>query len=97
MKDKAKVGDVLRSRRFTGKEKHLWVVEDARMGGGGTGHGPHDIYPDGWQVTVRRLKRGKYDPKGDTIRFYQSGCFTAECMITPAEIDLTKKMKKVFV
>jgi hypothetical protein len=62
---------------FTGVE---WVVVDAKMGGGGTAHGPHDVYPDGWMVTATR----KDDPKV-TLRFYQSGCFNG--LLTPEEID----------
>lgn len=27
-----------------------FVVVKSQYGGGGTGHGPHDIYPDAWEV-----------------------------------------------
>lgn len=40
--------------------------------GGGTGHGPHDIFPDGHKVFAQPV--GKDSP---TISFYQTGCFTA--------------------
>lgn len=54
-----------------------FVVEQTAMTGGGTGHGPHDVYPDGWQVTARRLTdEGNYDPNGESVYFYQSGSFT---------------------
>lgn len=57
-----------------------YVVEEAIMAGGGTGHGPHDVYPDGWQVTARKLNPDlTYNPKGKQVRFYQSGCFN--CMV----------------
>jgi hypothetical protein len=46
---KARAGDVL---EIDGK---YYVVEEAKMAGGGTGHGPHDVYPDGWQVTASKL------------------------------------------
>jgi hypothetical protein len=54
-----------------------YVVENAYSGGGGTGHGDHDVYPDGWNVTARKLKNGKHDPTGPVVSFYQSGSFTA--------------------
>jgi hypothetical protein len=67
------VGDVFR----LGAGTVYYVVEYARMEGGGTAHGPHDIYPDGWHIKARALKAGnKYDPKGREIEFYQSGCFS---------------------
>lgn len=52
----------------------LFLVTDARSGGGGYGHGPGDYYPDGWCVTAVRLdslgKRTK-----ERIKFYQHSCF----------------------
>jgi hypothetical protein len=53
-----------------------FVEIDARSAGGGTGHGPHDVYPDGHQIIARKLINGVYDPTAPTVRFYQSGCFT---------------------
>lgn len=54
-----------------------FVVTSAGMSGGGTGHGPHDVYPDGWGVRAKRLRPdGSYDPDGEQVFFYQSGCFT---------------------
>lgn len=70
-----------------------FVVIKTQMTGGGTGHGPHDIYPDGHEVTIRQLKKdGTYDDKGQDYRFYQSGAFN--CMIT--EVTPTRKMKMGF-
>lgn len=60
-----------------------YVVETAFSGGGGTGHGPHDVYPDGWYVKARKLKNKKYDPNGPVISFYQSGSFTAMNLNVP--------------
>jgi hypothetical protein len=54
-----------------------YVVVNTALTGGGTGMGPHDIYPDGWHVTAKKLKNGEYDNDGLTIEFYQSGCFNA--------------------
>lgn len=71
-----------------------FVVTYTAMGGGGTGHGPHDVYPDGWNVTAQTLKDdGNYDPDGLKVQFYQSGCF--RCMIT--DVDPIGKMKAVYV
>lgn len=49
-----------------------YVVTHTSMDGGGTGHGPGDIYPDGHHVFCQRL-----DESGIEVDFYQSGCFTA--------------------
>lgn len=52
-----------------------YVVTKTAMTGGGTGHGPHDVYPDGHKVTCEST-----DDNKRIVSFYQSGCFTA--MIT---------------
>lgn len=84
----AMVGDII----LLNDQKY--VVEETKMCGGGTGHGPFDIYPDGWHVTARRLNNdGTYDPHGLTKKFYMSGCFTN--MIT--EVEVVGKMKRTFV
>lgn len=68
-----------------------YVVIDAKMQGGGTGHGPHDVFPDGWYVVAKRLKKGrKWDPKGEEITLYMTGCFTN--LIPPEEISIVGKM-----
>ncbi len=73
-----------------------WVVEEARLTGGGTGHGPGDVYPDGWHITARLLRpNGTYDPKGVTLQFYQDGCFTT--VIEGCVKTRTLKMKRDFV
>lgn len=75
------------------KEAPEFVVVKTQMTGGGTGHGPHDVYPDGHEVTIRQLKKdGTYDDKGQEYRFYQSGAFN--CMIT--DVAPTRKMKMGF-
>lgn len=54
-----------------------YVVERAACQGGGTAHGPHDVYPDGWCVTARKLfDDGTHNPLGAEVSFYQSGAFT---------------------
>ncbi len=74
-----------------------YVVVRAYMGGGGgTGHGPNDVYPDGWDVTAKKLSDdGGYDPDGEEIRFYQSGSFTA--MNKPEDVPVLRTMKQTFV
>jgi hypothetical protein len=51
-----------------------FLVLETRMAGGGHGHGPHDIYPDGWWVIARELGARKR-----LVRFAQSGCFVGLC------------------
>ena len=58
-----------------------YIVTKTLKEGGGTGHGPHDIFPDGHHVFCEKIidKKIKVD-------FYQSGCFTAMIKdITPIE------------
>ncbi|QQG41873.1 MAG: hypothetical protein HYV90_01005 [Candidatus Woesebacteria bacterium] len=72
-----------------------FIVEKASMEGGGTGMGPHDVYPDGWLINARRLsKAGVYDPDGEVIRFYMSGSFT--CMVLPVDVAIVRHMKMSF-
>ena len=74
-------GDVLVHSKLG---KGEWVVVSTCLTGGGTGHGPHDVYPDGHQLTLRLLK-----PDSDQIvwsrkaqQFYQSGCFVDAVMLS---------------
>lgn len=91
------VGEGNRIRKI--KETDCFVVEEAKMGGGGTGHGPQDVYPDAWQVTARRLYEpcglqefGTYDPRGLVIKFNQrTNCYH----FTINEVTVLGKMKKV--
>ncbi len=55
--------------------KGEYVVTKTVVEGGGCGHGPYDIYPDGHHVFCTKI-----DDPSISIDFYQSGCFTA--MIT---------------
>lgn len=73
-----------------------FVVETAKTQGGGNGHGPHDTYPDGWYIRARRLnEKGTYNPKGEVICFYMSGCFT--CVVEPRDVKIVGKMQMRFV
>ena len=53
---------------FEGK----YIVVKTNMEGGGSGHGPNDIYPDGHRVYCV-----KASDESVKINFYQSGCFTS--------------------
>jgi hypothetical protein len=70
-----------------------FVVIKTTFDGGGTGHGAHDVYPDGHHVFCKALKDGEYDENGIEVSFYQSGCF--RCMIT--DISPVRNMKMKFV
>lgn len=59
---------------FVGMAKALWVVTGTEMSGGGTGHGPHDVYPDGHGVKAVRVNEDG-EATGETIFFRQSGSF----------------------
>jgi hypothetical protein len=75
------------------RAKACFVVEETGMTGGGKAMF-NDEYPDGWEITARRLKgSGAYDEKGELIRFYQSGCFN--CMIK--KVTVVGKMRRIFV
>lgn len=71
-----------------------FVVEYVALEGGGSGHGPHDVFPDGWHVLARRLKAdGSYDPQGEVVDFYQTGCFV-NVVDSP---DFIRTMERTFV
>ena len=73
--------------------KGSYVVEYARSEGGGTGHGPHDVYPDGWHIKARKLfDDGTYNPNGEEIDFYQSGAFTC----VNENVPVVKTMAVIF-
>jgi len=73
-------GDVLVHRKLGAGE---WVVVSTCLTGGGTGHGGYDVYPDGHQLTLRRLKPGtdQIDWAVDEQKFYQSGSFVDAVML----------------
>jgi len=62
-----------------------YVVVEAKLHGGGTGHGPHDIYPDGWHVVLEKM-----DNDWVKVDFYQSGSFT--CVHRDVEVVGNAKM-----
>lgn len=72
-----------------------FVVESAKMDGGGGGQGG-ETYPDGWYVQARRLNEdGTYNPNGEAIRFYMTGGFT--CFVEPAQVQIVGEMQMRFV
>jgi hypothetical protein len=89
-----KVGDVLIHNKL-GRDR--WVVVATVMTGGGTGHGPHDIYPDGHRLTLRRLLPGtdNIDWATPEEEFYQSGSFVEKVMLNDpiALYNLEKRTK----
>lgn len=70
-------GDLL-----TGFFEGDYIVVKTTKDGGGTGHGPHDVYPDGHHVWCEKImpERNHGTIK---IEFFQSGSFT--CMIPEIE------------
>lgn len=71
-----------------------FVVERTAMDGGGTGHGPHDVYPDGWHVYARRLNHNRtYNPQAEQMDFYQSGSFNS----VVGQVTVVGRMKQTFI
>jgi hypothetical protein len=75
-----------------------FVVTRAVSQGGGpvSGGGGEEVpYPDGWHITAKRLtKDGKFNPKGESIVFYMTGCFID--MIPPEDIKIVGHLKPSF-
>ena len=77
-----KIGDLISHPKLG---DGLYRVTDISMTGGGTGHGPHDIYPDGHHITLMREIDGVIDWSKKPKRFYQSGCFIESVMLPYCE------------
>jgi hypothetical protein len=69
--------DLRPERDFT--HVHFIVLKVALIGGG-TGMGPHDVYPDGHWVYAKEVDGEHF------VRFHQSGCF--RCMVEPEHVEL---------
>lgn len=73
-----------------------WLVVKTSVSGGGTAHGPHDVYPDGHRVFCHMFhgfNRESGQPKiNETfgLKFYQTGCFIG--MLPPEKIDLVQEL-----
>lgn len=68
----------------------LWVVTATELSGGGTGHGSHDVYPDGHGVTALQVDETG-EPTGKKLFFYQTGCFNG--MLKPKHVRIVGKAK----
>lgn len=56
-----------------------YVVHQVTSDGGGTGHGLHDVYPNGHHVHAERLLT-----PGVKVHFFQTGCFSG--LITDLQV-----------
>lgn len=95
------LGDVFKTGRLDAEASY--VVEKTAMDGGGQQPEPSGCYsafPDGHHVYARRLTPDMtYDPDGEAVDFWQTGCFIAERMIKSEEIliNTTMQMTMTFV
>lgn len=89
--NKCVTGDVITHPKLDGK----YLVIEAKYSGGGYGHGPHDIFPDRWSLTLRKIdpETGEIANKGMTM--FQSGCFTFGCILGDPPPEVVGKMRKV--
>ena len=70
-----------------------FVVTATAYSGGGSGHGFNDTYPNGHEVTAKRLSQeGQYDPDGEEVSFYQTGSF---CQMLE-DVEKTRTMRMSF-
>jgi len=86
MKRNLIVGDVFataNSGTILRQYKH-YVVTRTAMTGGGTGHGPGDVYPDGHKVYSIPIDEQDDENEIGRCEFYQSGSFMGR--ILPDEI-----------
>jgi hypothetical protein len=77
-----KTGDVIEHPKLG---PGLYRVVSTTMTGGGTGHGPLDVFPDGHQLTLMRECDGVIDWTKKPKRFYQTGCFVDSVMLPHCE------------
>lgn len=78
------VGDVITHPKLKNK---LYIVVATAMAGGGTADGPGDVYPNGHQLTLYEAEgfcATSLKPR-NAKKFYQSGCFTDDCMLPYCE------------
>ena len=95
MADKlAKVGDMIKLPKKNDPKGSTWVVINAEMTGGGTGHGPHDIYPDAWHVSAMRVSENGGVLVGRPRTFTQNTNCYNDCI---DGVELVGKWKKPLV
>ncbi|PZR93495.1 MAG: hypothetical protein DI537_10265 [Stutzerimonas stutzeri] len=61
----------------------VYLVVGTAMTGGGTGHGLHDVYPDGHEVRAVPVGTPAEEIGTRFVRFYQSGSFASDLMPPP--------------
>jgi hypothetical protein len=70
----------------------LWTVKRVTNEGGGTGHGPNDLFEDGHHVVAESAdgleSRFSQTDGPMVVRFFQTGTFTG--VIPPSEIELVR-------
>lgn len=77
------------------RAKAEFVVIEARAQGGGPDPYGGVPYPDGWHVVAKRLDEGrKWNPDGEEIEFYMTGCFLN--MIPARSVKIVGKLKMGF-
>lgn len=82
------------SKELKTKKGEKWLVTESSSGGGGTGHGAGDVYPDAWQVQVIRLIKGRYNVHQPGASFNQmTTCYN----YTIDEVKVIGKKRKTFV
>lgn len=81
-----------RAKYDTSKLIGEYVVIKTEHAGGGIGHGPHDVFPDGHLVHARPVQRRT---KQKPISFYQSGCFNAMNESVPVIRNINKPLGKL--
>ena len=90
-KDFLQEGDVIKlTEEHNAGALGKYVVYKTAFTGGGTGHGPHDVYPNGHKVFCESI----HNPNAK-IEFYQSGCFNN--MITPDKIKPVGKARRSWI
>lgn len=70
-----KIGDECQGGFKTDYLAGKYIVIKTSVSGGGTGHGSHDVYPDGHCVFCEKIVNKNDHPI--TVYFYQTGAFTA--------------------
>jgi hypothetical protein len=90
-------GDVIEIEGETGQ----FVATQTELTGGGYGHGSHDVYPDGYQVTAKALMmlgdQWEWDANGRVIRFMQKGQAGSNCYSTERGATIVGRMQMQFV
>ena len=96
---KLQAGDVIQilKKKDGVSVNKCYLITQAKMGGGGTGHGPHDVFPDGWLLTLSLLGKSMiWSQSAKIIHLYQDGfggCFTDTVVLKDDEFAVVAKME----